>query len=51
MARRICTLVENNSHKSKHLRELKETFKTYGYPEKVAEIGMQKVFLKRNCAN
>ena len=51
MARRICTMIENNSHKSKHLRELKGTFKTYGHPEKVAEIGMQKVFLKRNCAN
>ena len=31
MARRICTIVENNSLKSKHLRELKENFRTYGY--------------------
>ena len=38
MARRICTIVENNSLKNKHLWELKENFRTYGYPKKVAEI-------------
>ena len=42
MARRICTIVENNCLKNKHLRELKENFRTYGYPEKVVEIGIQK---------
>ena len=41
MARRICTTVENNSLRSKHLRGLKENFRSYGYPEKVVEIGMQ----------
>ena len=42
VARRICTIVEHNSLKNKHLRELKENFRTYGYPEKVVETGMQK---------
>ena len=42
MARRICTIVGSNSLKNKHLRELKENFRTYGYPEKVVEIGIQK---------
>ena len=42
MTRRICTIVENYSLKNKHLRELKENFITYGYPEKVIEIGIQK---------
>ena len=41
MARRICTTVENNSLRSKHLRGLKENFRSYGYPEKVVEIRMQ----------
>ena len=40
--RRICTIVENNSRKNKHLRELKENFRTYGYPEKIVAIGIQK---------
>ena len=40
MARRICTIVENNSLKKKHLRELKKSFRTYGYPGKVVEIGI-----------
>ena len=39
MARHICT---NNSLKSKHLRELKENFRTYVYPKNVVEIGIQK---------
>ena len=38
MARRICTIVENNSLKNKDLSELKEIFRTYSYPEKVVEI-------------
>ena len=42
MARRICKIIENNSLKNKHLRELKKNFRTYGYPEKVVEIGIQK---------
>ena len=42
MARRICTIVENNSLRNKHSRELKENFRTYGYPEKVVETGIQK---------
>ena len=42
MARRICTIVENNSLKNKHLRELKENFAAYGYFEKVDETRMQK---------
>ena len=42
MARRICTIVENNSLKNKHLRELKENFRTCGYPENVVETGIQK---------
>ena len=42
MARHICTIVENNSLKAKHLIELKEKFRIYGYPEKVVEIGIQK---------
>ena len=41
MARRICTIVENYYLKNKHLRELKENFRTYSYPEKVVEIGIQ----------
>ena len=42
MARRICSIVENNSLKNKHRRDLKENFRTYSYPKKVVEIGIQK---------
>ena len=42
MARHICTIVENNSVKNTHLRDLKENFRIYGYPKKVVEIGIQK---------
>ena len=42
MARRICKKVENNSLKNKHLKELNENFRIYGYPEKVVEIGILK---------
>ena len=35
MARQICTTVESNSIKNKHLNELKRNFKTYGYAEKI----------------
>ena len=38
----MCTVIEYNSLKNKHLRELKKNFRTYGYPEKVVEIGIQK---------
>ena len=40
MARRICTMVENDSLKNKHLRELKGNFRTYSYPKKVVETGI-----------
>lgn len=43
MARPICTIVYNNV-KNRQLRELKEYFRTCGYPEKIVEIGMQKAF-------
>ena len=43
MAMRICTVVEYNFLKNKHLRELKGSFRTYGYPKKVVKIGIQKV--------
>ena len=42
MATRICTIAENSSIKNNNLRELKENFRTYGYPEKIAETGIQK---------
>ena len=42
MARLICTIVESNSLKNKHLREIKDNFGTYGYPENVVEIGIEK---------
>ena len=42
MARRICTIVGNISLKKKHLTELKENNRTYGYPKIVVEIGIQK---------
>ena len=38
MAKWICTIVENNFIKKKHLNGLKRNFKTYGYPEKIVEI-------------
>ena len=42
MARRICTIVENNSLKNKHLRGLKESFRTYSYSEKKFEFSIQR---------
>ena len=53
MARRICTIVGNISLKKKHLTELKENCRTYGYPKIVVEIGIKKAksFLKANYAN
>ena len=42
MARRIFTIVENSSVKNIHLSELKQDFRTYGYPEKFVGIGIQK---------
>ena len=38
----ICTIVENNSLKSKHLRGLKESFRTYSYSEKKFEFSIQR---------
>ena len=42
MARRILTVIVNNAVKNKYIRGLKENFRTYGHPEKIAEIGIQK---------
>ena len=42
MARRIITIVENNSLKNKHLRGLKESFRTYSYSEKKFEFSIQR---------
>ena len=42
MTRHICTIAKNNFLKNKYLRELKENFRIYGYPEKVVQIGLQK---------
>ena len=42
MARRILTVIVNNAVKNKYIRDLKENFRTYGHPEKIAEIGIQK---------
>ena len=42
MARQILPIVVNNAVKNKHLRQLKDNFRTYGYPEKIVEIGIQK---------
>ena len=42
MARRICKIAVNNSVKNKHLKQLKENFRTYGHPEKIVEIGILK---------
>ena len=56
MARRVCIIVENNSlslkKKIEHLTELKKNFRTYGYCEKIVQIGIQKSlkFLKPICA-
>ena len=42
MARWICKIPVNNSVKNKHLKQLKENFRTYGHPEKIVEIGILK---------
>ena len=42
MVRRACTIVENNSGKKGHLKELKENLRTYSYPEKIVKIRIQK---------
>ena len=53
MARPICTRVENNSLKEKHLRELKENVRTYGFPKKLLKLEYKKhqKFLKWNYGN
>ena len=38
MARRICTM---DSLENKHVQEPNKNFRTYGYPEKVVESGIQ----------
>ena len=40
MARRICTIVENNELKKEHLNNLEENLKKYQYPTKVIEAGI-----------
>ena len=45
MARWICRTVENNYLKNRHLRELKENIRTYGYPKNIDEIGIQKALI------
>ena len=42
MAKWICTAVENNYLKNRHLKELKENVRTYGYPEKTNDFELQR---------
>ena len=42
LARRICTIVENQERKEFHLNELKENLKKYKYPAKIVEMGIKK---------
>ena len=42
LARRICTIVENNETKMKHLENLKDNLKKYQYPEDLIESGIKK---------
>ena len=42
MARRICTVRENNSLKNKHLRMLKENFRTYCVLKKLLKLVYKK---------
>ena len=42
MARRICTIVENENIKKKHLNELRKNLTKYHYPEKIIENGIKK---------
>ena len=42
LARRICTIVENQQQKLKHIHELKSNLKKYEYPETLIENRIQK---------
>ena len=42
LARRICTIVENQQQKLKHIHELKSNLKKYEYPETLIANGIQK---------
>ena len=42
MARRICTIAENNSLKNMHLRELKKNFRLYSYLKKLLKLEYKK---------
>ena len=42
LARRICTIVENQQQKLRHLSELKENLKIYDYPVNIATSGIKK---------
>ena len=42
MAKRLCTIVENNSLKKKEVKRAKGEFQYLLYHEKVVEIGIQK---------
>ena len=44
MAKRLCTIVENNSLKKKEVKRAKGEFQYLLYHEKVVEIGIQKAF-------
>ena len=43
LARRICTVVENNEAKMKHLDNLKMNLSKYQYPKQLTEFGINKV--------
>ena len=42
LAWRICTIVENQQQKLRHLSELKENLKIYDYPVNIATSGIKK---------
>ena len=45
MARRICSIVENNSIKNKHLNDLKRNFEICDYLEKIAFFDKKEIQL------
>ena len=44
IAKQICIIVENKFIRNTHLNGLKMNLKTYGYHEKIIEIGILKTF-------
>ena len=44
LAPRICTIVENNEAKMKHLENLKVNLSKYQYPKQLTEFGINKSF-------